>query len=94
MTPRLEDAVLRNLQVLAESTQRLSSELKLAHPEVVYEDGLFKSLREVDLHEGTMAFVVLKPERITNVARRFRTKVDRECDVRVRRREAMNVVDA
>ena len=31
---KTQDAVLRNLQVLAESTQRLSSELKLAHPEV------------------------------------------------------------
>jgi uncharacterized protein with HEPN domain len=31
---KTQDAVLRNLQVMAESTQRLSSELKLAHPEV------------------------------------------------------------
>jgi predicted DNA-binding antitoxin AbrB/MazE fold protein len=45
---------------------------------VVYEGGVFKPLREVDLHEGTKAFVVLKPERITNVARRYRMKVDRD----------------
>lgn len=30
----VQDAVLRNLQVLAESTQRISAELKLLHPEV------------------------------------------------------------
>ena len=30
----VQDAVLRNLQTLAESTQRLSDELKAAHPEV------------------------------------------------------------
>lgn len=31
---RTQDAVLRNLQVLSESTQRLSDGLKEAHPEV------------------------------------------------------------
>jgi uncharacterized protein with HEPN domain len=31
---RTQDAVLRNLQVLSESTQRLSADLKAAHPEV------------------------------------------------------------
>jgi len=31
---RTQDAVLRNLQVLSESTQRLSPDLKAAHPEV------------------------------------------------------------
>ena len=30
----LQDAVLRNLQTMAESTQRLSEELKAEHPEV------------------------------------------------------------
>jgi uncharacterized protein with HEPN domain len=30
----IQDAVLRNLQTLAESTQRLSNSLKAAHPEV------------------------------------------------------------
>ena len=29
----IEDAILRNLQVLAESTQRLSADLKAAHPQ-------------------------------------------------------------
>jgi len=31
---RTQDAVLRNLQVLSESTQRLSADLKADHPEV------------------------------------------------------------
>ena len=31
---KTQDAVLRNLQTLAESTQRLSDELKAAHPDV------------------------------------------------------------
>ncbi|HEY83862.1 MAG TPA: DUF86 domain-containing protein [Chloroflexi bacterium] len=30
----IQDAVLRNLQVLAESTQRLSPEIKNAHPDI------------------------------------------------------------
>jgi uncharacterized protein with HEPN domain len=30
----IQDAVIRNLQVMAESTQRLSAELKAAHPEI------------------------------------------------------------
>ena len=30
----IQDAVLRNLQVLAESTQRLSDEFKSRHPEI------------------------------------------------------------
>ena len=30
----IQDAVLRNLQVLAESTQRLTDEFKEAHPDV------------------------------------------------------------
>jgi predicted DNA-binding antitoxin AbrB/MazE fold protein len=45
---------------------------------VVYEDGVFKPLQEIDLCEGTKAFVVLKPGRITSVARRFRIKVDKD----------------
>jgi uncharacterized protein with HEPN domain len=31
---KTQDAVLRNLQILAESTQRISSELKRDHPEI------------------------------------------------------------
>jgi len=42
---------------------------------VVYEDGVFKPLQEIDLQEGTKAFVVFKPGRITSVAKKFRIKV-------------------
>ena len=45
---------------------------------VVYEDGVFKPLQEIELREGTVAFVLLKPGRITNAARRFRIKVDED----------------
>ena len=38
----------------------------------------FKPLHDVDLLEGTRAFVVLKPGRITSIARRYRTKVDKD----------------
>ncbi len=46
--------------------------------QVVYEGGVFKLLQEVDLRKGTKAFVVLRPGRITSVARRYRIKVDRD----------------
>jgi uncharacterized protein with HEPN domain len=32
--PKTQDAVMRNLQILAESTQRLSEGLRAGHPEV------------------------------------------------------------
>jgi len=34
----IQDAVLRNLQIMAESTQRLSPELKIQHPELPWRD--------------------------------------------------------
>jgi len=46
--------------------------------EVIYEDGVFKPLQDVDLQEGTKAMVVLKPGRILDVARRHRIKVQRD----------------
>jgi predicted DNA-binding antitoxin AbrB/MazE fold protein len=45
---------------------------------VVYQGGVFKPLQNVDLLEGTKAFVVLKPGKITNVAKRYRIKVDHD----------------
>ena len=51
------------------------SELKI---QVVYEDGVFKPLQNVDLCEGTKAFVVLNPGKITSVARKYRIKVDQD----------------
>jgi predicted DNA-binding antitoxin AbrB/MazE fold protein len=46
--------------------------------QVVYEGGVFKPLHDIDLLEGTKAFVILKPERITSIARRYRIKVDKD----------------
>ena len=46
--------------------------------QVVYEGGVFKPLQDVDLREGTKAFVILKPGKITSAARRYRIKVDED----------------
>ena len=46
---KTQDAVLRNLQTLAESTQRLSPELKLAHPSVDWLS--IAGLRNVLVHD-------------------------------------------
>ena len=54
------------------------SESPDAKIQVVYEGGVFKPLQHVDLLEGAKAFVILKPGRITNAARRYRIKVDRD----------------
>lgn len=45
---KTQDAVLRNLQVLSESTQRLSDELKERHPEVQWFS--ISGLRNVLVH--------------------------------------------
>ncbi len=45
---------------------------------VIYEDGVFKPLQEIELQEGTVALVVLKPGRITDAAKKFRIKVDKD----------------
>jgi uncharacterized protein with HEPN domain len=44
----IQDAVIRNLQTLAESTKRLSEELKAAHPEVEWSS--IAALRNVLVH--------------------------------------------
>jgi uncharacterized protein with HEPN domain len=46
---RTQDAVLRNLQTLAESSQRLSEELKDAHPEVDWRG--ISGLRNILVHD-------------------------------------------
>ena len=46
---KTQDAVLRNLQILAESTQRLSDELKLKHPDVDWRG--ISGFRNVLVHE-------------------------------------------
>jgi len=44
--------------------------------EVVYEDGVFKPLKEVSLSEGTRAFVTLRSGKVLEVTRRHRMRVD------------------
>lgn len=46
---RTQDAVLRNLQVMAESTQRLSEELKAKHPAVDWRN--IAGFRNVLVHD-------------------------------------------
>jgi uncharacterized protein with HEPN domain len=46
---KTQDAVLRNLQTLAESSQRLSEELKGAHPEVNWRG--ISGLRNILVHD-------------------------------------------
>ena len=45
----IQDAVLRNLQVLAESAKRVSGELKAAHPEIDWHG--IAGFRNVLVHE-------------------------------------------
>ena len=46
---RTQDAVLRNLQTLAESTQRLSVDLKAAHPDIDWRG--ISGLRNILVHD-------------------------------------------
>ena len=46
---KTQDAVLRNLQTLAESTQRISANLKVAHPEVEWSK--VAGLRNILVHD-------------------------------------------
>jgi len=45
----LQDAVLRNLQVMAESTQRLSEDVKTAHPEIEWRK--ISTFRNILVHD-------------------------------------------
>lgn len=47
--PLVQDAVLRNLQVLAESTQHLSEDFKKAHPEIEWYK--IAGLRNILVHD-------------------------------------------
>jgi uncharacterized protein with HEPN domain len=46
---KTQDAVMRNLQTLAEATQRLSGDLKAAHPEVDWRG--ISGLRNILVHD-------------------------------------------
>ncbi len=60
----LQDAVLRNLQTMAESTRRISGELKAAHPEVEWH--LIAAFRNVLVHD----YLGIDVERIWEIAQR------------------------
>ena len=47
-SPTLQDAIVRNLQILCESTQRLTDTLKMRHPEVDWRG--ISGLRNVLVH--------------------------------------------
>ncbi|MBN1584334.1 MAG: DUF86 domain-containing protein [Anaerolineae bacterium] len=54
----IQDAVLRNLQVMAESTQRLSDALKSAHPEIDWRQ--ISGFRNVVVH----SYLNVEPDRV------------------------------
>lgn len=68
----VQDAVLRNLQVLAESTQRLSDDFKSLHPEIEWYK--IAGLRNILVHdylgiETVWAVIVDKLTELKTVAR-------------------------
>jgi uncharacterized protein with HEPN domain len=54
----IQDAVLRNLQIMAESTQRLSGTLKSAHPEIDWRQ--LAGFRNVLAHD----YLSVEPDRV------------------------------
>ncbi|KAF5084101.1 HepT-like ribonuclease domain-containing protein [Methanoculleus horonobensis] len=57
----IQDAVLRNLQILAESTQRLDEDLKASHPEIDWHG--ISGFRNILAHQ----YLSVNPLRIWNV---------------------------
>ena len=60
-SPMVQDAVLRNLQVLAESTQHVSEERRAAHPEVEWRK--ITGFRNVLVHD----YLGVDLERVWNI---------------------------
>jgi len=60
----LQDAVLRNLQTIAESTQRLSEDLKAAHPEIEWRR--IAAFRNVLVHD----YLGIDMERVWQITQR------------------------
>ena len=54
----IQDAVLRNLQVMVESTQRLSDALKSAHPEIDWRQ--IAGFRNIVVH----SYLNVEPDRV------------------------------
>jgi len=67
----LQDAVIRNLQTMAESTQRLSDDLKEAHPEVEWYR--IAAFRNVLVHD----YLGIDIERIWEITQRDVTHLKR-----------------
>ncbi len=44
----------------------------------IYENGVFKPVKEVKLREGTRALVIIKPGRILEIARQHRINVEND----------------
>ena len=61
---KTQSATLRELQTLAESTQRLSDELKKVYPEIPWES--ISGFRNVLVHD----YLGIKPERIWEIIER------------------------
>jgi len=49
VSPLVQDAVIRNLQVLAESSQRISDDMKLLHEDVAWRD--ISGFRNILVHD-------------------------------------------
>jgi uncharacterized protein with HEPN domain len=58
---KTQDAVLRNLEVIAEATKRMSDEAKAAHPEIEWRG--IVAMRNLVLHE----YPDVNPERVWEV---------------------------
>ncbi|NQS79233.1 MAG: DUF86 domain-containing protein [Methanoculleus bourgensis] len=61
----IQDAVLRNLQVLAESTQRLDGDLKANHPEIDWHG--ISGFRNILVHQ----YLSVNPLRVWNVIEQY-----------------------
>jgi uncharacterized protein with HEPN domain len=65
----LQDAVLRNLQTMAESTQRISDDLKAAHPEIEW--SRIAAFRNVLVHD----YLGVDIERVWDITQRDVTQL-------------------
>lgn len=67
----IQDAVLRNLQVLAESTQRLSDEFKTLHKEIEWNK--ISGLRNILVHD----YLGIDTETVWNIISKELAALDR-----------------
>ena len=67
----LQDAVLRNLQTMAESTQRLSDDLKATHPEIEWPR--IAAFRNVLVHD----YLGIDVERVWEITQRDLPQLNR-----------------